>query len=682
MGTGLFLLAVGLYLNTLGHGFVFDDAALILQNPQVTEFRVAEMFSRHGYRPVRTVTYALNYALGGDDPLGYHLFNVLLHALNTLLLFLLLARWSKSPSGAAVGAAVFAAHPVQTAAVAYISGRKDLLATFFVLAGLWFYTRFRESGGWRALTASMGAFLFAVFSKEVAVVFPVLILAAEGLIFGNPGKDSPAGRLVAFLKRRWMAACAALLIAASGVWFALFVGRATRMAGYWGGSPEVNWGTSLKLFAHYLKLVFWPSPLIADYKGDVFPLSAGLSDPLTLLSGVLLVAFAGGAFWARGRLPLVSFGAFWFLAALTPVLQIVPFHELAADHFLYLPMVGVSLCATWIGVTLEKAAKPVPWAAVGAVVLLVWSGLTVSRNGDWRDSKTLWEATHAAAPGSYRANANLGRIYFDDPSSREKGLELTRRAVELDPNDPVATSNLGAMLYVTAQGAYARGEVARAKELADKAVDNLERALSSSRRDGSILSNLGNCQRMLGALSELRGDAAQARESRKKAIAYFEAALKRDRREPVKSAWYNLALVYLDEANYAKAADCLDEFIKVRPRHAGANLQAGWCRMRLGKPGEAVSYLKSAVSLAPSVESFRLLIDALQSSGQAREALAVCEQALRRFPGQGSLDLRAGLLYNDVGDHAKALERLKSAASSSDADSAAKARDWLKKLGG
>ncbi len=676
----VFFLPVALYVNTLGHGFVFDDDALILQNRQVTDFRIAEIFSGHGYRPVRTLTYAVNYALGGENPVGYHLFNVLLHALNALFLFRLLEEWNASSVAAAFGAVAFAVHPVQTAAVAYISGRKDLLATCFVLLGLRLYTRFRKAGGWKRMALSMTCFLLAVFSKEVAVVFPVLLLFAEALVLEGPAGASPLARVSTFLRGRWMAAVAALLVSGAGVWFVLFVGRATRMTGYWGGSPGSNWGTSLRLFAHYLKLVFWPHPLIADYKGEVFPLSTGFGDPWTLFSGLLLLGFLGSIFWIAPRFPWLAFGQLWFFVCLTPVLQIVPFHELAADHFLYLPLVGLSLGVVQTVMSLGEGVWRPRMAGAAAVLFLVWSGLAVARNGDWKDSLTLWEATYATAPGSYRANANLGKIYFGDPTRREKGLELTRRAVELDPDDPVASSNLGAMFYVLAQGAYTRGDLTRAEDLTNQAVERLERALAYNRRDGSILSNLGNCQRMLGALWERRGDPFRAQAARDKAIEFFKNALKRDRRDPVKSAWYNLALVYLDQNNCLKAVESLEEFLKIRPRHAAANLQIGWCRMRLDQPRAAIPYLETAISIEPTAEAFSLLIDAQQAAGQPELALEACQRALESFPDQASLHLRAGLLYRDAGNKEMAIEHLqKAAASSADPETAQKAKAWLRR---
>lgn len=596
LAAALFLLVLVLYANTLGHGFVFDDEALILQNPQVTQFRWGEMFGAAGYRPVRTLTYAVNYALGGGDPFGFHLFNVLLHGLGVALLFALLSRWGTSAPAAAAGAAVFACHPAQTAAVAYISGRKDLLATAFLLGGLLLYTRFREESKPQLLAGSMALFALAVFSKEVAVVFPALLLLAELLVFPESPAASPVSRLISTLRRKPLVWASALLVAGAGTYYILAVSRATRMIGFWGGGATANYATTLKLFAHYLKLTVWPHPLIADYKGEVFPPATGFADPAVLLCGLLLLAYLGVAFWAISRLPRVAFGMFWFLVALLPVLQIIPFHEIAADHFLYLPMAGIA----WIVAEAMRRFGPLPagkpaWGVLAAV-LLAFSALTIARNRDWKDARTLWEATLKAAPGSYRANANLGHIYYSDPNLRARAVELTQRAVELDPDDLAALSNLGAMSYMAAQASASRGDPAAAQRQAEQALQILGEALRKNPRDGSVLSNLGNVHKFLGSFWEGRGDASRAQSHRRQAAEYFQAALTRDRREEVKAAWYNFALLYMETKDYAAAANCLAEFLASRPGHPAGNLEMGFCQIQLGRPDQAVPYLETAAA--------------------------------------------------------------------------------------
>ena len=152
-----------------------------------------------------------------------------------------------------------------------------------------------------------------------------------------------AVRIFRALARSRLAYILGFLLAAASFYYALFLSPASRMEGLWGGSLAAHAGTSFKLFSHYLSLALFPHPLIADYTGDVFALSPGFADAPTLLAVLLLAAFIAVAVRVYPSRPLVSLGMGWFLTALVPVLQIVPFHELAADHFLYVPLIGASL---------------------------------------------------------------------------------------------------------------------------------------------------------------------------------------------------------------------------------------------------------------------------------------------------------------------------------------------------
>ena len=405
----IFLLASGLYLNTLGHGFVFDDATLISQNPQVKQLKWAEIISVRSYRPVRTLTCAVNYALGGEDAFGYHLFNVMFHAVNAVLVYLLFWTWTSSNILAGSGALLFSVHPVQTAAVAYVSGRKDLLATFFVLLGCYLYALYRKKKRRSLVFLSLFFFLLGILCKEVVIVFPGLLLLFDVLLWrtGRPGSQAEH-LLLRTLKRFPFFYGLSVLIALLAAYYAVFLTQASRMVGLWGGSLATHLGTCFKLFVHYLRLVLVPYPLIADYTGEVFPISRGFLEPSTLLA----VAVVGGYMiltgWSCRRNPRLAFGLLWFFFALIPVLQIVPFHEIAADHFLYFPAVGIAFLGGWATEYLvrSKGVAILAWGLVG-LTSLAFAGATVDRNRDWANAQSLWEATIKMAPGSYRGRTPI-----------------------------------------------------------------------------------------------------------------------------------------------------------------------------------------------------------------------------------------------------------------------------------
>src|SRR5712692_9504485 len=201
----IFVAAWAVYLNSLGGQFVFDDTSIIQNNPQIRSLGITNLqhiFGSHYwqtvagqgglYRPVVILSYALNYAVGGFDPAGYHFVNVLLHALNSVLVFLIIHELFGDLVFAAWSGLLFALHPIRTEAVAYVVGRAESLAAFFFLVAWLCYIR-------RKLVLSAAAFLLAVLSKESAFTFlavPLLTdyvvmvwLPRRGARFSVPGRD-------------------------------------------------------------------------------------------------------------------------------------------------------------------------------------------------------------------------------------------------------------------------------------------------------------------------------------------------------------------------------------------------------------------------------------------------------------------------------------------------------------
>ncbi|HSR49191.1 MAG TPA: tetratricopeptide repeat protein [Acidobacteriota bacterium] len=658
----LILFAVALFSNTLDGEFVFDDRPLILQNPQVTHQLYGDiLFPTRGYRPIRTLTYALNYALGGDNPFGYHLFNIVLHGLNGVLLFLLLRLWTGGNLASLAASALFLAHPAQTAAVAYVSGRKDLLALSFILAGLLLYSRFRRTGRHWSLAGAVILFVLGFFSKEVVVVVPALLLLADALHLEGRTAEADDDSQDPSIWRVWVKAAVrhpllyagAALAALAGLYYAIFIMRASRMVGLWGGSWETNLGTSFKLFAHYAKMILWPFPLIADYKGNVFPISSGMLEPATLLALVAAIAYAALAVWVYRRAPLVSLGLFWFALFLLPVLHFIPFHEVAADHFLYVPLAGTALAAADLLRRLFKRAQ-VPSAAVWAVLAVIlaaasWSA--VQRNRLWTDDTLLWEDTLAKAPDSFRANVNLGRIYFEEYANnrdkRRQGLEMTRRATHLEPMEATAHVNLGSMYFEI--GSKLKDQPQESKRLVELGLDIIKRGLELDPSNPSALSNIGNCYKTLSLLERQAGNSAEAEMLWQTAKDYYERALRSDSRRETRAAHYNLAVLYQDVGKNQAAQEQLGQFLAAWPNHADGNARMGTLLMTLGRPEEAEPYLRKAVGLKPIEENFLHLARAQHTSGQSQKAINTYKLALRYHPDRVEIYFNMAQIYYTMG---------------------------------
>ena len=663
----LFLVVVTilLYSNTIGHGFVFDDVTLITQNPQVLEFDIPGIFSMQGYRPVRTLTHAVEWMLSGGKPGLFHADNILLHVLNVLLLFFFLKRITRSRIAALAGSLVFMVHPVQTAAVAYISGRKDLLATAFLLLGFLLYLKAGDAGksNWWKIAPAWACFVLALLSKEVAIVFPVMLLGIDMVAGVSMEKSSLPGQTffsamwTALRKRPLQYAVFSVLAALSLVW-AVFINLASRAEGYWGGSLLTNLGTGFKLFSHYLKQVFVPYPLIADYTGNVFPVPESFLEPAVIFSLLLMVFFLSFALLVFRKSPLLSFGMLWFAAALSPVLHFIPFHEIAADHFMYLPMAGVSLGLA--GAALLCRGLSDFWKKGFAVMLLllaVTSGvMTVHRNRVWKDQKTLWETTYAQAPGSYRANANLGQMAFGEGRTAD-GIRFSEKAIELDPSQSVPHNNLGAAYYTMGQQASQSRNYRYAKDLLHKTTEHCRIALELAPERIFTAINYGSAYKELANIADAEGEPSLAETYRQEAEKFYLRALNSgDERQEMKTAWLNLGFLHIDAGNMGDAITYIEKFLESYgegPIRGEAYYWKGYAQYSQGLYRKAAESFEQAASFRADMRVFNSLVNCYEKLGDEEMKIRTFERALVLDPGSFNALYNLGLIYQKKGESVK-----------------------------
>ncbi|MBN2431895.1 MAG: hypothetical protein JXQ27_10480, partial [Acidobacteria bacterium] len=349
-----------LYLPCLDYDFVFDDHMLVAENTIIRSLPLAleSMLSPISYRPVRTLTYAVDYAVGGGQPLFFHLSNLLYHVMVIGALWLVLRAMGLRLGVIIVALTLFALHPVHIDAAVYISGRRDLLAAFFSLLSFWCYLQYRRTGRKWLWVPVIVLFLLAFFSKEAGIVVPILIFLYDYLDeLRHHREKSAAASLWAGWRAIWhrgrviygVMFGVGLLLAA----YFSFGRTITGKIGWWGGDIVTNFLTVAKIYWYYLFLMVAPVTLRADYSYDSFPIAFHWGDILgwVALAGVLVLLGLLVIQAVRGRFTLAFWGL-WFFATLLPMSHIVPHHELMAEHYLYLPSVGfcvlVALGLKWL----------------------------------------------------------------------------------------------------------------------------------------------------------------------------------------------------------------------------------------------------------------------------------------------------------------------------------------------
>lgn len=440
------VIALAASASGLWNGFAYDDVFMIRDNPSVKTLRGPLAYFGESYwgptrghpsayRPVTVWLWALQWAAAGGSPWIFHAMNVGLYvAASVLVLFVLRLLVAAGP--AALGAAVFAAHPVHVEAVANVVGQAELTVAVLLLLSLWLYGRDRERGDLRVgtMVAIVVAFAVAMFIKEHSVVLPALLVALE-----------LAGRRVGFapVADPWVPRLR-LTVLLLGLTVALYLLLRVQVLGlltaddpYWSLralSAGERATVMLALVPEFVRLLFWPARLYADYSPAHTPVLptlswAHLSGAVTLLAIMVLAVVA----WRR-RATLPVFAMAWFVLTMALLSNLLfPIGVLLAERMLFLPSVGVAVLAAWM------ASEAAAWQGlrraivVSASVAAVLAGSVHSaiESQVWMDNPTLFSTLATRAPTNFRAsyalaefNALAGRFDVADT--------LFQRALALD----------------------------------------------------------------------------------------------------------------------------------------------------------------------------------------------------------------------------------------------------------
>jgi hypothetical protein len=440
------------YAPSLCHEFLpnWDDPFYVTSNDAIRGVSLAHLRAAFtgvyvgNYAPVQIISYMLDYSLWGLCAAGFIFTDILLHAVNGLLLYFLILRLSGERVWAFLGALVFLLHPVQVESVDWVSQRKNLLSLGFFLAALLAWLRHREgepgrSRWWYLL--SLVFFVLALLSKSVAVVLP-LVLICHGLCCRRPGaKGVRLATLVPFAGVALACGLVALVTQDPGQGFG--GGR----TGYVGGSPVAALCTMLPVYLRYVRLIFWPSGLSAVYA----PTVRTTVDPAVLAGAAVLLLLCVWGWWLGRRNPRLLFWLLVAVAGLLPVAQIIPLITLMNDRYLYFPMVGVAPLLARPAALLIAAPSPGRRTAgvLLCLLLIPLGALAVKREQAWHDGVTLWEDTLRRVPESSVARDSLVQALFSRGEALRKAGELDgaltffRRALAIDPEDQLTLDSIG-----------------------------------------------------------------------------------------------------------------------------------------------------------------------------------------------------------------------------------------------
>ncbi len=671
-----FLLAVAIvamtllvYIPVIHGGFLWDDDWLVVNNPHLSGLNgLARIWQCTlggdkripDYYPVTWTSFWIERHLWGKNPTGYHVTNILLHAVNAVLVWLVLARLGVR--WAWLAGALFAVHPVNVASVAWIAERKNTLSMLFYLLSLWCYLRFDEEGGWRWYVQALGAFLLALLSKTSVVMLPVVLL-----LVGWWRRDKITRRnLLASLPFFAMAIGLSIL----GILYQTYVvihGAPIR-------PPKEGFFFRLAVAGiapwFYMLKTFFPHPLAMVYpRWEIDP--KGL---VYYLPGLALVGVMALLWWLRRWCKGVLVALVYFVVMLFPVLGFFTMYyhlySFVADHWLYVPIIGLlALLAGGAEFLSRRWARGVVPVIV-AILVIVLGVMTWKHNGVYSDNIRLWKDNIAKYPDHFLPYFNLGYAldnqgFYDDAlANYEKSIQLKGdfersyvsignilakrndylqaaryfdQALRIYPGSATARMDIGVMLHVMGrndeaiyqlQQALNRDEynvgvhVNLAKILAD--TGQMDQALVHARRavqldpsdadarfalarylarSGRAEESINECQQVLNLRPDfidthsLLGMQLRATGRSTEAAEHFRKVLQM--RPDDADAMNNLAITLADLGNLKGAQEYLTKALNLQPENPEVQANLALVLSSLGQPNEAIDLYRKALKARP-----------------------------------------------------------------------------------
>jgi protein O-mannosyl-transferase len=444
----IFIIVLGLlaFWPAFYNGFTnWDDQYLVSWNPLVTELSwnsVRDMFSSFSvnhYLPLTLFSYAVEFHFYGWNPIIYHVTNVLIHALNGVLVFWLLMLLTKHEMGAVLGALLWLLHPLRVESVAWIAERKDVLSALFYLSSLILYINYRKTEKRSYVYSSVGLFLASLLCKATAVTLPIVFVAYDFVCDGKLVRKKLLEKMPMLVLSVVFGVVAVLAQYSTGV-----------------NPKDPSFDPIHGVFVACYNVLFYLGKGIAPLNLSPFypypeTIQKGHSILFWISPGVLLLA---GWLWWRflRRNTMAMFGLFLFLVPYLLVAQIIPVgRAIAADRFTYLPFVGVSLWVAlgwqWIDAqsSMGKLVPSIVRIVIAGGVLGLLIVLTQQQCRIWKNGVSLWSVVIERYPNYAEAYNNRG-ISWAARWMPEEGLKDLDVSVRLDATDPFARFNRGLIL--------------------------------------------------------------------------------------------------------------------------------------------------------------------------------------------------------------------------------------------
>ena len=522
------------------HDFIdFDDGLYVVDNPNVrgglTADNVAWAFTTGraaNWHPLTWISHQADVSMFGMDAGLHHLTNVFWHALNAVLLFGFLRSLTGAVWRSAFVAALFAIHPAHVESVAWVSERKDVLSTFFLIVSTWAWTSWVRTSPRSRWILALGAFALGLMSKPMLMTLPFVWLLLDVW---------PLARTHIPWQRRLLEKVPFFLLAVASVIVTIAVqqqgGAVTSLDRL---AMIDRLANAVTAYAEYLRMLVWPAGLSAFY-----PFSTSIPVSSVAVAIVVLTVISATAWIVRERFGFVLIGWLWFLGTMVPVIGFIQIGmQSHADRYTYVPYIGLFIAVAWSLGVLAERTRVMRFAVVtlGAAAVVALGFIAHAQTATWRTSEVLWSHAIAVDPGNAKAHNSLGAIYGNTGRVQQAEAEF-KEALRLRPDMREGLHifpNLGRSLV-------AQGKLA-------EAIPYLERARQLKPDDAALANEVGYAYLGLDRTSD--------------AVRAWRDAVRLN--PQLEDTWFVLGMTLAAGGNFNDARRAFTEVLRINPARKDA----------------------------------------------------------------------------------------------------------------
>jgi len=643
----LALIAFAVYANSLQNDFVFDDESVVLGDPSITRISNIPKYltGEEGFhkvigpyfRPIISASFALDYAIYGFQPFGFHLTNVIIHVINCLLClkFLLLVYKPAEKENRLLvflSAAIFAVHPIHTEAVSWVSGRTDSFSFTFFISAFIFFLLFSESRRKKYLFLMGLMYLLSLMAKEMALTLPVLVIAYDIIVKRSASLGKGFHSIPPKIVKKNLTAYL-MLVSISAIYMTyrwLILRQVPERVNYlyfYGEDFVTLVATMLQTIPLYFRLLFVPIGLLYHYNGYL-PYQHSFFSLEVLASVAFILVLLIVAWYLKKQLPITSYSIIFFFISLTPVMNIVPTVNLMAERFLYIPSLIVSLILLELAFRARDNLRHIQLLdrlclGIFSVIVILYSYLTLIRNMDWKTNNDLFLSAQGK-PGTV-LYVNIGNIYANN-GQIDIAESYYRKAIELRSKTILAQNNLGKVFLVRGQYDSALHYMTIAHLLDTLSPEPIFSMAQTYVKMGNLPQAIANMEKLQKMFPNGYMNSNQILEQLRVQLHEQESKHRSPEGTMEIAKLEQQSYQEYQNKNYFEAIEILEKLLQLRPEgKAGYCNNIGMCYFQQQKLAEAERYFKLAIEAEPKFST------ALNNLGKVYERLGDYKKARQQY---------------------------------------------------